>query len=165
MSKNLKIALTFTLLLCTIFSLCSCMRPALNLEKAADKLEDEGYYVGYDDEASDSNPAFKETLVAYSEDDYIYIVKLNHSKAANLYYEQLQMEQDYKIDSLKLEIETLKFEIKKYGDEYDDDVLEAMENKLEDLEEELKEYKEEYRIGKSGKTVWEGTKTAIKDSK
>ena len=72
---------------------------------------------------------------------------------------------DYKIDSLELEIKSVKHILAKYEKDLKSDEIKGYEDDLKDLEKELEEYKEEYVIGRSGKYVWYGTVDAIKDSK
>ncbi len=166
MSKNLKIAIALMLLSCTFLTLCSCVaKPKLNLEDAADNLKDENYTVYYVEDAEDNNPRYQETLNAYKGDEGISIIKFTDSKTANLYYENLKLEYDYKIDSLRLQIETLKHQIKKYEDDLSKEEIKSLEKTLENCEESLEKYKEDYCFGKSGKTVWYGTKDAAKDSR
>ncbi len=167
MSKFFKISVAVLLLICSLLSFCSCAsRPLLDLKEAAENLEDEGYVVTYNDDAEDSDPSEQEYLYAYGDsDDRLVITVFTHSRMATLRYESLKMSYENNIDSIKLQIETLKYEIKKYGDDLDDDELDELEDELDELEDELEYYKEDYCIGKSGKTVWYGTKDAIKDSK
>ena len=168
------------LVVSTLFIFASCsMPPKLDLEKAADNLEDEDYFVTYVDDEDKLPAGIVERLYAYGDDDdddqdYLMILKFETLQSARLYYKQLKLKYkeeitDYKeqIKALKLEIKTAKYELRKFDDDsdWDDDDIDDLKEELEDLREEFKEFKKDSKFGIMGKTVWAGTKGALKDSK
>ena len=164
-------------LVATLFVFASCsMPPKLNLEKAKDNLEDNGYYVDYDDDEDDLDANEAEYLRASEEDGdgYIEITKFKTLKSARLYYKELKLSYDLRvkyfkaqIEALKLEIKTAKYELKKYDDDanWDEDDIDELKEELEELQEEFKEFKKETKFGIMGKTVWSGNADGLKDSK
>ncbi len=147
-----------------VFSACAA-KPETDLEKAAENLEDEDYIAIYNDD-EDSLPAnVEESLSATGDGENLSVTVYKDSKSASLAYKALKIERDIAIDYYNIQIDTYENLLKKYEDDLDDDDIEKYEEKIDELKEDLKEYKEENVIGKSGKTVWSGTKTAIKDSK
>lgn len=169
------------LVVSTLFIFASCsIPPKLDLEKAAENLEDNDYAVIYTDDEDELEAGMKEILMATKmdkdgdDDESIYIVKFETFKLAKLYYKQLKLEYkeditDYKerIKALKLEIKIAKYELKKFDDDsgLDDDDIDELKEELEDLREEFKEFKKDSKFGIMGKTVWCGTAKAFKDSK
>lgn len=163
MKKFLALILASVMILSCMIVFSSCTpRPKMNLEDAADNLEDEDYYVSYSDDVDE--PGYKERLSASNGDDYLIVIVFSDSKLAKLYYEEAKASMNYEKEELEREIERLEHMLKKYDDDFSSYEIDSMEDELKDLKKELKEYKE-YVIGKSGKTVWAGTKDAIKDSK
>ena len=161
-----------------VFSSCT-PRPKMNLEDAADNLEDEDYDVYYCEDADDmsyedylkfatcfrtDSIGCKEAIYASNGDDYLIVIVFSDSKLAKLYYEEAKASMNNEKENLEREIERLEHMLKKYDDDFSSYEIDSMEDELKELKKELKEYKE-YVIGKSGKTVWAGTKDAIKDSK
>ena len=148
---SLLLVLVTMLALCTSLVACGGPKPQLNLDKAEDCLKDHDYFVVVEDgEEYGGYEGYAVEEYLYAEDDNdneLTIIKFKTSKAAKLYYKYLG----------KGEEKTLKYLLKKYGNDMDKD-----EKKY--LEKELKEA-QEWVIGRSGKYVWYGTKDAIKDSK
>lgn len=185
MKKTFRSLVAVVLLLCTIFTISSCSlfsRPPRDLEKAADNLEDEDYYVRYyDDEDDIYIPGVVEYLSASDEDgeNYLTVLVFKTSKAASLYKQSVKMSLDHemeeiknKIEEYKHEIKMLEYTLKKFDDDLDSDEIDEIEeeidyyeDRIKEYEKELKELKKETVIGKSGKTIWFGTKDALKDSK
>ena len=167
MKRKLAVLLALAMLIGCVALFASCgAKPELDLEKAKDALEDEDYEVYYEDDMSDDVPYIEEYLRAYDDDDNsITIIRFADAKTAKLYYQELKLQRDYEIDSLKLEIKALKNQLKKYEDDFNSDEIDEIEDEIKDLEKELEEMKEETVIGRSGKVVWTGTKDAIKASK
>ena len=165
----MKKLLALLLVIVSIFSLASCSllaaKPELDLEDAKDNLEDAKYTVYLEDDVDE--PGIKEYLRAYDEDgeNYIYIVVFEDTKLANLMYKQQQLELKSEKENLKIEIQAQEHRLDKYDDDLDSDEIDEIEDDIKDMEKELEELKKEYVIGKSGKTVWYGTKDAIEDSK
>lgn len=148
-----------------VFASCGGPKPKLDLDKAEANLKAAKYSVSHNDDADRLPADRKETLYAKDDNDnYINIYVFNDRKSANLYYKSLESELEFSIDSTKLEIKYVKNMIKKYSADLDSATLKSYENKLKQLEEELEEL-EDIVIGKSGKTVWSGTKEAIKATK
>jgi len=166
MKRILAALLALTLLVCGALTLTSCApKPELYLEEAKDNLEDADYEVSHVDDEDMLSPAVKESLSAHDDDNYLYIVVFNDTKSAKLAYKEFKLESDQEIEALELEIKSIKHYLKKYEDDLDSDVIDEYEDELKDLEKELEEEKDEFVVGRSGKTVWYGTKDAIKDSK
>jgi len=165
MKKLTKILLAMMLVIASLltFTACFAPAPAKNLEKAEDALEDADYTVHYEDD-SDS-PYIKETLYASDDDDNTLSVRVfNDAKTAKIFYEQMKNELDYEKDEIKAEIKLYEHLIKKYEDDLDSDEIDEYEDDIKELKDELEEL-ENLVVGRSGKTVWSGTKDAIKDSK
>lgn len=160
--------LALALVLASLFSLASCSlfakKPNRDLEDAADILEDAKYDVSYIDDEDDLSIGYVEYLHASKKDDYIRVIVFADAKLANLYYESLKMDKEFERDELKLEIKSLEHMLKKYEDDMDSDEVDNYEDELKEAKKELDEL-DEVVIGKSGKTVWKGTKKAIEDSK
>ncbi|MBR2431308.1 MAG: hypothetical protein IKB23_00140 [Clostridia bacterium] len=155
--------LALLLLVAMTLTMVSCAgRPKLNIDKAKDNLEDNGYIVvTYDD----LTIGVEEVLSASNGDDSLYIGKFDTAKMAKLEYNQLKEKYDYEIKALKLEIKEVKYILKKYKNELKSDEIDYYEDRLKDLQEELEEMKKDYVFGISGKTVWYGTADAAKDSR
>ena len=66
---------------------------------------------------------------------------------------------------MELYIESLEHQLKKYEDDLDSDEINEIEDEIKELNKALEKVEDEYVIGRSGKTVWAGTKDAIEDSK
>ena len=164
MKKFLTLMLAVLMLVSSVVVLSSCgAKPKLNLEKAEEALKDNDYMVSYSDDIDEAG--IEESLSAYKKDDSLMIVKFAKSSTAKLYYQQMKMELDYQLESIKLEIKTTKHLLAKYEKDMKSDEIKGLEDELKDLEKELEEFEETYVIGRSGKCVWYGTVDAIKDSK
>ena len=79
MKKILTVLLAVAMLLGCVAIFASCgnqgSKPNLDLEEAADALEDEDYEVNYTDDEDELPVGAVEMLRASDDDDYIYIVK------------------------------------------------------------------------------------------
>ena len=167
MKKILSTLLALVMLVTCFMALSACApRPYLkDLEEAAENLEDADYFATYTDDEDYLGVGEVERLTASDDDDnMLYVVVYASNKLANLSYEELKASLEAEKESTKREIERIKHILKKFDDELESAEIEKYEDDLEELEEELEEYKN-FVIGKSGKTVWYGTKDAIKDSK
>ena len=167
MKKILSMLLALVMLVTCFMALSACApRPYLkDLEEAAENLEDADYFATYTDDEDNLGVGVVERLSAYDDDDnYLYVIVYASNKLASLSYEELKAELEAEKESTKREIERIKHILKKFDGELKSDEIDEYEDELKDLEEELEEYKN-FVIGKSGKTVWYGTKDAIKDSK
>ena len=162
MKKTIKALVALMLVFCTLFSLTSCSVPELDLEDAKENLEDEDYYVNYDEEGE---PGLEESLSARSGDDFLYVYICESRKIAKLMYQELKLQLDYNIQSTEIEIKSVKHILNKFEDDMSDDEIDEYEDRLDELEDKLELLKKEYVFGKRGKTVWYGTKNAIEDSK
>lgn len=164
MKRFLTLALAVLMLVSSLVVLSSCAaKPKLNLEKAEEALKDEDYYVSFSDDVDETS--IEQYLYATKDDDSLVVIKFEKASTAKLAYQEKKLEMDYKIDSLELEIKSVKHILAKYEKDLKSDEIKGYEDDLKDLEKELEEYKEEYVIGRSGKYVWYGTVDAIKDSK
>lgn len=163
MKRFFKSLVAILIILSTLLAITSCARPNMDLEDAEEALKDEGYSVTYNDDPSSLGQ--EEYLRASKDDDYIYVYVFETVKAANLYYESLKMSREYTIEALKHQIKTIKYQLRAFEDDMKSEEIDELEDELKDLEKQLKEYKNDSVIGKWGKTVWSGTKDALKDSK
>ncbi len=165
MKKLLVVLLALTMLVGTL-ALTSCgARPELDLDDAEDALEDADYYVDVDDDFDD--PSIDEKLTAYSDDhdDYITITVYKDTKTAKLQYEKLKYESKVEKEYLEMQIEYYEHILDEYEDDLDSDDIDDLEDELKAIKKQLKNFDEENCIGRSGKTVWYGTKKAIEDTK
>ena len=163
MKRVLSAILSLVLLLGCVAIFASCgSKPNLDLEEAADALKDAEYYVNYSDDSSE--PFIKEQLYAYKGDEKLTVIFFADSKSARLYYEIMKQEHEAELESLELQIEAMEYILKKYDDKMSSTEIDDAEDEIKDLKEELEEL-EEYVIGRSGKSVWSGTKKAIEHSK
>ncbi len=184
MKKTVLKLIALVMMAAMVFSLTSCLftpKPKLDLKEAKKNLENEDYTVVHDDDSDELG--IEETLSAYSGDkddsDSLYIIVFEKTKLAKLRYDSIKLMIDTQVEEYKAEIEALEIELKaleytlkKYEDDMKSDEIDALEEEIKetednikDLEKELKDFKEETVVGRSGKTVWFGTKDAIKDSK
>ena len=160
------LALAMILSCVVVFSSCSLFapKPELDLEDAKDNLEDADYSVSYEDDEDLLGPGVAEQLYAYDDDNFLRVTVYEDSKSASLAYDEIKMELDHEKESIKLTIKSIEHVLDKYEDDLEDEEIDELEDMLEEYQDELEEY-EDYVIGKSGKTVWAGTKDAIEDSK
>ena len=185
MKKFLSLLLATVLLVaCLAFTGCSLLgaKPELDLETAAENLEDADYFVSFSDDEEDLDVNVEAKLYAYEEDgeNYISIVTYKDSKSAKLAYQEIKLELEYekesynrRVDSYELQIKNINNMMDKYEDELDDeDMIDYYEDMLEEVEDALEEYKEEYAeekenyvYGRKGNTVWAGTKDALEATK
>lgn len=178
MKKILAKLLAAALVVVMVLTLVACgAKPELDLEDAAENLEDNGYTVHYTDE--DLDVPYAKRLSAYDDDNTLVIIEFQDTKSAKLYYESIKMEYDCEIDELKLELEGLELEkelyehiIEEYDRDLSNDEIDDYEEEIDDIEDDIKEIekeiekmKEDYSFGRSGKIVWAGTVDAIEDSK
>lgn len=159
MKRILAAILLVVLAFSSVILLSSCgAKPELDLEEAKDNLEDEKYTVYYDD---DAEGGVEESLYASNKDDFLSVTVYTDAKYAKLQYEELKMEMKQEKENAKLKIKILEYELEEYSKDIDKD---EWKEEIKEYEEEL-EQMEEIVIGRSGKTVWYGTKDAIKASK
>ena len=160
MKRILAAILLVVLTLSTVVLLASCgPKPELDLEDAKENLEDAKYSVIYNDDSSVAG--VEESLSATNKDDKLYVTVYADAKLAKLAYKELQMGMKQEKEALKLELKRLEYMLDEYSKDIDED---DVEEDIKYIEEELEAY-DEYVIGRSGNTVWYGTKTAIEDSK
>ena len=170
MKKILSMLLVVVMLATCIMALSACApKPALkDLEEVAETLEDADYYASYSDDEDYLGIGMVERLYAYDKDDdsdnTLVIIVYESAKLAKIAYKEAKLNLEMEEKELKLEIKKIETILKEYSGELKSAEIDAYEDELKDLEEELELYKE-YVVGISGKTVWYGTKEAIKDSK
>ena len=165
MKRILAAILLVVLVFSSVIVLSSCgAKPKLNLEVAKENLEEEGYSVSYDDDSS--TLGVKETLSARESngENEINVVVCTTVKYAKLKYEELKMQLNNSKENYKLQIKTLKYKLRAFSKDLSSSEKEAYEESIERYEENLKEMND-IVIGRSGKTVWYGTKDAIKATK
>lgn len=150
-----------------IFSACSVPKPELDLEKAAEALEDEGYNVYYEDEEDGSlDFAMEERVVAHQDGgDYLIIIKFKSAASAKLYYKQVKEWDEFEQEAEKSYLEVMEHSLKTYEDNLSSDEIDELEDEIKDCKKSLKKNEEDYVVGRSGVYVWYGTKDAIEDSK
>ena len=170
MKKILTMMLALAMLLGCVASFASCglfnPKPKLNLEKAADALEDEDYMVSYSDEVEDDTPYIKERLYAVNGDDSITMIKFADAKSAKLYYKEVKLANKQEIEEYELRLKFMKNILKKYEDDMSSAEIDDLEDEIKDIEDEIEDLEEASKyFGRSGKIVWVGTKGAIKDAK
>ena len=163
MKRILAAILLVVLTLSTVVLLASCgPKPELDLEDAAENLEDAKYNVIYNDDSSEAG--VEESLRATNKDDFLYVTVYADAKLAKLAYKELQMEMKQEKEYYKLQLEYYEHMVDEYGKELESEEEDYYKEAIKEIEEELEKY-DEYVIGRSGNTVWSGTKTAIEDSK
>ena len=176
MKRLLSLLLATVLLVGCMFSLIACgnvgPKPELDLDTAAENLEDEDYEVEVIDDADELEEledsamcGVEEYLTAYKRvekknGEYKYlrlqIIVFEDSKTAKKYFEFIKLRYDMQVYELEQEIEELKDEIKDIEKEieYVESQMEFMQylmdefdvdydDEYEELEEEIDELKEE----------------------
>ena len=188
MKKIITTLLALAMILSCVLVLSSCSisifapKPELDLEDAAENLEDADYSVSYIDDTDELDVGMEEMLYASEVIDredfddeeeyyealdarnYITIVVYSSKKTADIAYQNAKAELDYEIKSTKLEIKSIQHTLDEYEGDLEDEQIEYYEEKLESLEKALDQLNNTV-VGKKGATVWYGTKGAIEDSK
>jgi len=119
----------------------------------------------YSDDEDELGIGVSERLTAVNEDgDSLTIIVYEDKKLASFEYDEMKRELDTAKKELKEQIKYYEYLLKEYEDDMEDEQVEFYEEGIEEAEEQL-EQMEEAVVGKSGSTVWYGTKTAIEDSK
>lgn len=154
---SLLLVLVTMLAVCTSLVACSGPKPTLDIDRAQQNLERNGYDV-YVRDGEDLGglvgAAIEARLSAHDEDDNeIYIYEFKDEKAAKLYYNDVKIY--YGKNSA--EYKFYKRYLKKYGDDMTRDERKDVAEYIEELE--------EYVCGRSGKYVWYGTKDAVNATK
>lgn len=168
MKKLLAALLVLTMLVCTL-ALTSCgAKPELDLDDAKDALEDAKYTVMVEDDKDNLDmPGLVEMLSARDEDgeNYLYIYVFDNTKTAKLFYEQMKLQYDAEVEITELEIKYYEHVLDKYEDDLESDEIDEYKDEIKELKKDLEETKDEHCYGRSGKTVWVGTKKAVEASK
>ncbi len=147
------------------FGLASCAaKPELDIETAAENLEDEDYRVHYQDDKDLLEVGVVERLSAYEDDDDITITKYADTKYAKMLYNQTKQQHSDYIEGLKSDIKRIEYILEHYDDDLESDEIDEYEDELKDLKRELKKA-QAYIVGISGSVVWSGTEKAIEKSK
>lgn len=194
MKKTLIRIFALVLTICTLFSLASCFapKPELDLEKAAENLEDEDYYAGFVDDEDYLEFNMTEMMFAIEKDadfdlddlayvfsdptelgtelivektEFLMVVTYADSKSAKYMHDNLKLALDYAVDSAKLNVKAMENTVKEYEDDLDNDDIDNYEDDIKDINKMIERVDEEIVLGKSGNTVWFGTKKAIEESK
>ena len=149
-----------------VFAICSCAaRPAMKLDEAEANLKAKDYIVTYTKDSSMTGVAERLTARAsLSLESDLEIVVYDTAKLARFAYEEAKLSIDTEIEYINMEIKKTEYVLKQYKDELKSAEIDELEDDIKDLKEELAEL-ENIVIGRSGKTFWQGTKQAIKDSK
>ncbi len=165
------LAILLVVVMVTAFSACSKSagapsagpKPELDLRKAEDNLEDNGYEV-YKSDDFDSDfmgYAVEKFIEAYDDHNEIILIECKSNKGAEKLYNYM-VNDELEISIMQATIDWYEFLLKEYGDD-------MYSGEREELEDEIKEYKEELEglvYGFSGKYVWFATdEDAIEDTK
>ncbi len=167
MKATLKKLFVLALALMMVIGLVACApAPEMDLEDAAENLEDEDYLVSYIDDEDDLSPGRVESLSAENDDgDELNVIRFEKSSTAKAFYNYRKVLKSNEKASLKEEIKNLKHLLKNYEDDMKNDEIDDLEDELKDLEKELDKFEEENILGIKGKVVWYGNKSAVEDSK
>ncbi len=165
--KKLLIKLTaLGLLAVTLLALASCsiFTAKPDLDEYKKNLEDAKYLVNEQDEPE---LPMKEALYANKIEGgkSLTVMVFEDSKSAKLYFENMELELDNEIESIKIEIDFYEHILKKYDDKLSSDEIDEYEDEIKDLEKQLEELKDEYVLKRKGDTVWFGDKDAFEDAK
>ena len=164
MKKLLTGLLALLMLVSSVFVLSSCAKkPELDLEDAKEALEDAEYIVYYED---DTESTGVEEMLSARKDEYdITIIKFEKASTAKLAYQELKLEREYEIESLKLEIKSTKHMLSKYEKDLSSSEIDNYEDEIKEMEKKLEELQKETVIGRSGKYVWTGDLKALEATK
>ena len=170
MKKIISALLVLVMLIGCALTLTSCAKPELNFEKAKANLEAAGYDVEYSAKAEELKSfgclGLVEALEAENDDgEEIVIAKFDKTKTAKLYIKEQEMSKERQIEYIKYEIKAAEHMVKTYKDELSADEIKDYNEKIEEAKEALEAMKEDFIVGRSGKTVWYGTKAAVEASK
>jgi hypothetical protein len=170
-----KLCTVFLAIVC-LFSVSACA-PKLNIEKAAENLEDAGYTVTIADSEleltaavkmmglpSNAHISIEEALMASEDDNYVYILKVEKASVAKAYYKMIKNQFDAELQEIKDQIKLYEVFLKNYKKELNSTEIDYIEDAIKEMKKELEEAKE-INIGRSGKWLWLGNKDGIKDSK
>lgn len=176
MKKFLAKLCTGLLALVCLLSISACA-PKLNIDKAEENLKDAGYTVMVADSdaelktvvsylglPSNASISVEEALIAKEDENYLYMMKVEKSSLAKVYYNMVKASFDAEIEEMKNEIKLYEKFLKLYDDELTSAEIDAIEDAIKEMKEELKEAKA-IEIGRSGKWLWVGNKDGVKDSK
>ncbi len=164
MKNTMKKLLVLMLAMVCVLGLVACApAPVMDLDDASDNLEDEDYTVFYNEDGDESE-GIEETLYASNDDDHLIIIRFKKASTAKLYYKNLKNTHNRELKSIKANIKYQENLLKNYDGDMDSDTEDYYEDSIKEKEKDIKESKE-YVYGIRGKTVWYGTKDAIKDSK
>ena len=153
----------------TAFSACSKSvgapsagpKPELDLKKAEDNLEDNGYEIEDLDLDSAMDYAIEKGISAYDErDNYIILIECKSTKAAEKLYDYL-INYEFEINYINATIAWYEFLLEEYGDD-------MYSEEREELEDEIKANKDDIKdaaYGHSGKYIWFGNEDAVEDTK
>jgi mevalonate kinase len=170
MKKIISALLVLVMLIGCALTLTSCAKPELNFEKAKANLEKAGYDVKYSAKASELKSfgylGLVEALEAENDDgEEIVIAKFDKTKTAKLYIKEQEMSKDRQIEYIKYEIKAMEHMLRTYEEQYSADEIKELNEERKEAKEALEAMKEEFIVGRSGKTVWYGTKAAVEASR
>ena len=95
---------------------------------------------------------------------YLYMMKVEKSSLAKVYYNMVKDSFDAEIEEQKNEIKLYEKFLKLYKGELSSTDINYIEDAIKEMKKDLEESKE-IQIGRSGKWLWVGNKQGIKDSK
>lgn len=190
MKKLMLIVLACTMSLVCILSMSACAageKPELDIREAKKNLEEMDYSVeiikGRDLGADDiglplpaeigvtvSDAAVEEVLMAvnnygHSDSTGLQIIYFKEQKFAKTFYEYLNSYLKSGIEAYEKNKELLEFVLKNYEKDLSSGQINDLQDSIKEVEKEIKLLKENRVIGRSGKVVWLGDATAVKDSK
>ena len=138
-----------------------------DLEKTKENLEAAGYTVmlitAEDKIGYLPDGAVKYLSASDKDDNTLVIYVYENRELAKLKYEQLKCSLEYQIESIELQIEQLEYDLEN-NEDLTDDEIKLIEKRIDTYEEALEQFKS-YKVGRSGKTIWYGTKDAAKASR
>ncbi len=145
-------------------------KPELDLSDAQDNLEDEGYEVQYitdlEEMGNSEMVGITSLLFANDGDEGLNIYVCDTEEMAKYVFEQYRLMVKKQAIDMKYNIEIGKHLKENNKKEFTDSEYEALKDSIDSYEEQYERFEDdEYVVGRSGKKVWFGTKTAIDASK
>ena len=141
-----------TVLMCVLVFASCAAKPELDLEDAAENLEDEDYRVEYSDNEDGYLPVYMEEMLYASKgedaDDIIVMAVCKDEKSAKLLLKQVKEQNEELIKYYEARIKMLENKLDLYEDDLDKDEIKDIEERIEDYEETIEKYKE-YVYGRS----------------
>ena len=142
-----------------------------DLEAAKTNLEDAEYTVIHMTKDGLSGALLPDGVVEMlsaskdnDDNDGIVIMILESDELAKIRYNELKAQFEYSKKIAQIRIDEIKYTMEHDKAELSEDELKEMSEELDDLKEELKDINS-FSLGRSGATIWYGTRNAAKDSR